>query len=151
MRKAIVEPPTPVRGGIGVAERGLNPDLAIANLDRTSWGVVGPQVEGAAAFEIETGVMPVTGDDPVLDAASVERETHMRASVIEREDATSVVDDQNRAVAAVNDDPALRLQFIKAACDDKFRVWRVHRRARGCKLGQRIGRRSANLYHAASF
>jgi hypothetical protein len=115
VRKAIVKSPTPVRGGIGMAERGLHPDLAIANLDRTGWGVVGPQVEGAAAFEIETGVMPMAGQDPVLDAAPIERETDVRATVVEREDAAAVVHDQDRAAAAVHDKPAFRLQFIKAA------------------------------------
>jgi hypothetical protein len=73
MGEAVSEPLMPVRGGIGVTKRGFHPDLAIAHLDRTDWRVVRPQIEGAAAFEIEAGVMPMTGQNAVLDSASLER------------------------------------------------------------------------------
>jgi hypothetical protein len=46
----------------------------------------------------------------------------MRATIVEREDATAVMDYQDRAMAAVHDESAFRLEFIKAACADKFRV-----------------------------
>ena len=71
----------------------------------------------------------MTGQDAVLDAAALERETHMRATIVEREDATAIMDYQDGAMAAVHDEPAFRLQFIKAACQDKFRAWRVHKLA----------------------
>ena len=48
-------------------------------------------------------MMPMAGQDPVLDAAPIERETHVRAPIVKREDAAAVVHDQDRAVAAVND------------------------------------------------
>jgi hypothetical protein len=57
VRKAL----PPVRDGIGVTERGLHPDLPVAQLDRAHRHVVGPQVEGAAAREIEARVVPVAG------------------------------------------------------------------------------------------
>jgi hypothetical protein len=84
----------PVRGGIRVSKRGLHPDLAIAHLDWTHWRVVRPQIEGAAAFEIKAGVMPMTGQNAVLDTAALERKAHVRATVVKREDAPAVVYDE---------------------------------------------------------
>ena len=60
----------------------------------------------------------------------------MRAAIVEREDAAPVMNNQDRAMAAVHDEPAFRLQFIKPTCEDEFRVWPVHQRARGSKPGR---------------
>jgi hypothetical protein len=80
--EAVSKPLTAVRGGIGMTERGLHPDVAIAHLHRADRHVVRPQIESAAAFEIETGVMPMTGQDAVLDTAALEREAHVRAAIV---------------------------------------------------------------------
>src|SRR5262249_56848536 len=85
--EAVRKPLTPVRAGIGMTERGLDPDVAIAHLDRTDRYVVRPQIEGTAAFEIEAGVVPMTGQDAVLDTAALERKTHVRTTIVEGEDA----------------------------------------------------------------
>ena len=53
VREAVIEPLAPVRGGVGMTEGGLHPDLAVAHLDRARGRVVRPQIEGAAAFEVE--------------------------------------------------------------------------------------------------
>src|SRR5262245_47888452 len=74
--QAVRKPLAPVGGGIDVTECGFHPHVSIAYLDRANRYVVCPQVEGAAAFEIEAGVVPVTGQDAILDAAAFERETH---------------------------------------------------------------------------
>src|SRR5215472_5358263 len=105
VRKAL----TPVRGGIGITERSLHPDFTIAQFDREDRYVIRPQIEGAAAFEIEAGVVPVAGQDAILDAAPLERETHVRATIVEGEDAPAVVDNKDRTMTAVHDGPALRL------------------------------------------
>jgi hypothetical protein len=68
MCETIRKPLTPVLGGIRMTHRGLHPDFALANLHREGRYVVCPKVKGAAAFEIEAGVMPMTGQDAVLDA-----------------------------------------------------------------------------------
>ena len=120
------KPLTPVRGGIGMTERGLHPDVAIAHLDRADRYVVRPQIEGAAAFEIEAGVVPMTGQDAVLDAAALERKTHVRATIVEGEDAPAVVDDEDRPVATVHNEPALRFEFLKASRERELLVRRVH-------------------------
>jgi hypothetical protein len=36
-------------------------------------------------------MVPVAGQDAVLDAATIERETHMRAAIVEREDMPALV------------------------------------------------------------
>jgi hypothetical protein len=82
VREAVYEPPMPVRGRIGMTERRLHPDVAVAYLDRADRYIVRPQVEGTAAFEIETGVVPMTGQDAVFDAAAFKRETHVRATIV---------------------------------------------------------------------
>ena len=91
-----------------MTEGGLHPDVAVAQLDRADRYVVRPQVEGAAAFEIEAGVVPVTGQDAVLDAAALEREAHVRATIVERENAAAVVDDEDRTMATVHEPPAAK-------------------------------------------
>ena len=63
--EAVFKPLTPVRGGIGMTERRLHPDVAIAHLDRADRYVVRPKIEGAATFEIEAGVVPMAGQDAV--------------------------------------------------------------------------------------
>src|SRR5262249_17524653 len=88
-----------------------------------------PQVEGAAAFEIEAGVVPMTGQDSVLEAAAFEREAHVGATIVESEHAPTVVDDKDRTMATVHDEPPLRLQFLKAPREREFRVRRVHEHA----------------------
>jgi hypothetical protein len=128
MRKPVRKPPMPVRGGIGMTERGLHPDLAIANRDRAGRHVVRPQVERAAAFEIETRVVPVTGQDAVLDAATLKREAHVRAAIVEGKDAAAIVDDEDRAMTTMQYEPALRFQLLEASGKRESRVQAVHGR-----------------------
>jgi hypothetical protein len=129
--EAIRKPLTPVRRGICITECGLHPDFAIAQFDREDWYVVRPQIEGAAAFEIEAGVVPMTGQDAILDAAALKRETHVRTPIIEGEDAPAVVHDKDRTMTAVENEPALRLQLIKAAREHKFPASPMEIRAAG--------------------
>jgi hypothetical protein len=126
MRETIRKPLMPVRSGIGVTERGFHPDVAIAHLDRADRYVVRPQVEGAAALEVEAGVVPMTAQDAVLDASALKWEAHVRATIVECEDAPAVVDDEDRTMAPVHNEPPLRLQLLKAPREREFLVRRVH-------------------------
>jgi hypothetical protein len=63
MCEAVIEPLASMRGGVRVAERGLHSDLSVAHLDREGRRVVRPEIESAAAFEVEAGVVPMTGRD----------------------------------------------------------------------------------------
>ena len=103
------------RDGVAMAERRLDPDLSITHLDRTGRDIVGPEIEGAAARQIEARVMPMTGEDAVLDAAAIERKAHMRAAVVEREDASPVINHQDRGMAAMQHEPTLGLQLGETA------------------------------------
>jgi hypothetical protein len=107
MGEAIRKPLTPMRGRIGVAERGLHPDFAITQFDRKLRYIVCPNIKGAAAFEIKAGVMPMTGQDAVLDAAALEREAHVRTTIVESEDAPAVVDHKDRTMATVQNEAVL--------------------------------------------
>jgi hypothetical protein len=73
-----------------MTERGRHPDVGIAHLDRAARYIVRPEVEGAAALVIEAGVVPMTGQDAVLDSASLEREAHVGATIVEDEDAPAL-------------------------------------------------------------
>ena len=124
--EAVFKPLTQVRGGIGMTERGLHPDVPIAHLDRAGRHVVRPQVEGAAAFEIEASVVPMAGQDAVRDAAALEREAHVRATIVEGEDPPAVVDNEDRTMATVDNEPPLRLQLLEAPREREFLIRRVH-------------------------
>ena len=97
--QALRQPPAPVAHRVGTVEYRSDPGLVIAQLDETGWHVVGPQVERAAAGQIEPGVMPMAGQDAVLDRAAVEREAHMRAAVVEGADPPLVADHEDRPMA----------------------------------------------------
>ena len=98
-----------------MTERWLDPDLAVTHLDRTGRNVVGPEIEGAAARQIEAGVMPVAGQDPIVDAAAFEWETHVRTTIIKGEDASSIVDHQYRRMTAMHHKAAFLLQIGQAS------------------------------------
>ena len=115
VRHAVAEAAAPVAGRIGEAAFGGDPDLAVLDPRPGGRHVVGPQVERAAAFEIEAGMMPVAGEDAVLDAALVQRKAQMRAAVVERMHLALLVDHQERAVPPPDHHPAARFQIVERA------------------------------------
>src|SRR5436305_4454531 len=68
----------------------VDEDGVAVDLDRKAAELVGELVERAARAQVETGVMPVTRQDPVADGASVEREAHVRAAVVDCMDLVAV-------------------------------------------------------------
>jgi hypothetical protein len=117
---------SPVSDRILVADQNLDPNLVAAHLDRKDRSVVRPQVEGATALEVETGVVPMTSQDAVFDGAPLEREAHMRATIVEGEDAPAVANDEDRTVAAMHDEPPLCPQLLEVPGKHEFLVRRVH-------------------------
>src|SRR5262249_8280117 len=99
---------------------------AIAHLDRTGRYIVGPEVEGAPAVEIEPSVVPVTGQNAVLDAAALERKAHVRTPVVEGKDAPAIVHDEDRTVMPVHHEPPLGLNSARVAGERDFLFRRVH-------------------------
>ena len=127
--EAVVEPSTPMRCRIGVAERGLHPHLHVTHFDGTGRHVVGPQIEGAAACKIEAGVVPVAGQDTVLDAAAVERKPHVRTAIVKRENAPAVVNDEDRTMRPAHDELPFGLQLLEAARANEVRDRTIHGRS----------------------
>jgi hypothetical protein len=107
-------------------QRGFHPHFAIAQFDWEDRYVVCPKIKGAAAFEIEAGVMPMTRQDAILDGASLEWEAHVRTTIVESEDAAAIVDDKDWTMTAAKNEAAFRLQLLKAARGHKFPVGYVH-------------------------
>ena len=70
--------------------------------------------------------MPMTGRDAVLETAALQRETHVRATIIEGKDVPTVVDNEDRTVPSVHDDPPLCLQLLEASREHKFTIERIH-------------------------
>jgi hypothetical protein len=68
----------------------------------------------------------MTGQGAVLDAAAIKGKAHMRAAIVEREDTTFVVDDEDRSMRPVHDQPPLRLQLLEAARAHEIRRRYVH-------------------------
>ena len=93
-------------------------DVPIAHLHRVGGDVVREQVERAAARQIEPRVVPVTGQDAVMDAAAVERKSHVGAAVVHCVDLVVVVEDGDRPVLAGHHLTPLLLQLRQAADAD---------------------------------
>ena len=83
MGHGVAESRSPIVALVGITAIGCHPDFVAANLDPGCGHVVGPQIEGPAAFEIEAGVVPVAGEDAVFYGPTMERKTEMRASVVQ--------------------------------------------------------------------
>ena len=87
-------------GGIWIDEYGVVDDRY-----RKRSNVVGEGVEGAAACEVETGVVPVAGEDAVFDGAAVEGEAHVGASVVDGGEGF-VFNENGDGVSGASDDGA---------------------------------------------
>jgi hypothetical protein len=116
MGQPVLEPLAPMPDRIDRAEHGLDPNLAArTNLDRAGRHIVRPEIECAAACHREARVMPVAGQDAVGDAATIEREAHMRAAVVEGEHAPVRVHEEDRAMRTMHDEPPLGLHLLQSA------------------------------------
>jgi hypothetical protein len=73
-------------------------------------------------------MMPVAGEDAVLYAAPIERETHMRAAIVEREDMPTLVHDKDRAMAAVHNESPFRLYLFEGTRAHEVRGLSIHGR-----------------------
>ena len=71
----------PMRCRIVAPEDGPNPDFAVTHLGGTGRDIICPQIKGTAAREIEADVVPMAGQGAGLDAAAIQRKSHMRAAM----------------------------------------------------------------------
>jgi hypothetical protein len=98
----------------------VNPLIAVyfprAEFNCAGRHIVRPKIEGAAARKIKSRVVPVAGQNAVLDAPAVEWEAHMRTAVVEGKELTPVFDDQNGAMRTADDEPPFALEFLDRPC-----------------------------------
>jgi hypothetical protein len=78
--------------------RGINPDLTPLHTDGEGPDIIGPGVEGTATRKIKASVVPVTGQDPVVERAAVQGKPHVRASIVNRVDG-ALVQEQGNSVS----------------------------------------------------
>ncbi len=86
-------------------------DVVAAHLDGEAAQVVGPLVERTSGRQVEAGVVPVAGEDPVADRATVEREAHVWAAVVHGVDLVVLDKEANRVPVDVNDKATRRQQL----------------------------------------
>ena len=77
----------------------VDPDLAVDHFGWEGGDVVRPEVKRAARRQVEAGVVPVAGEDAVVDAAAIEGEAHVGAAVVQGVNAVAVADEHQSAVA----------------------------------------------------
>src|SRR5713101_1746312 len=68
-------------------------------------------LEGTACREVEAGVVPVAGKDPVADGAAIKRKAHVRAAVVDRVHLLTVRKEAKRVPVEADDESAGGAQF----------------------------------------
>jgi hypothetical protein len=110
----------------------VHPDLVASNLDREDADIVGPWVEGSATGQVEAGVVPVAGQDAVLDAASIERKAHVRAAVVHSVDALAVAEEDDRMTSDGGHFASRQPNVGEIRCANELRPWCPRFRSRAC-------------------
>ena len=93
----------------------IDPDHVIADFGSKRGDIVREEIKGAAAREVELGVVPVTGQDAVRHCSLTQGEAHMRTAIVYREDLFTVPEHGRRALTGGDDAHAVALQFLKRA------------------------------------
>ena len=118
--QALPEAVAPVFRVAGAVPRTRHPHVAVPYLHREYRHVVGKEVEGAAALQVEVRVMPVAGQDAVLDRPPVQRETHVGTAVVHGVHlSVVVVEHGNGSVVSADDDVPLFLEFVHRSDPDR--------------------------------
>jgi hypothetical protein len=102
--ETVVQPLALVRDVVE-GRRGVDVDVVAVELDREAAQIVCPLVERPAGAQVEPGVVPVAGQDPVRDRAAVQRKAHVRAAVVDGEDLVALGEEADDVAADVDDDP----------------------------------------------
>jgi len=97
-----------------------DPNGAVEDAHASQRHIVGPEIEGRTTTQIETGVMPMAGEDAVLDVAAVEGKAHVRAAVVERDDVVANGDDKDRPSGRARHHAAAVTQLRKCADANKL-------------------------------
>src|SRR5260370_22470508 len=73
-------------------------------------------------------MVPVAGQDAVFNTAPIERETHMRAAIVESEDMPALVHEKDRAMAAVHNESPFGFYLFEGARTNEIRDLSIHGR-----------------------
>jgi hypothetical protein len=90
----------------------VNEHVVAVQRDREATQLVRELIERAPRGEVEAGVMPVTGEDPVTDAAAMQRKAHVRAAVVDRVHLLPVREETDRVPVEVDDEPPRCSQLL---------------------------------------
>jgi hypothetical protein len=71
-------------------------------------------------------MVPVAGQDAVLNAAPIEWKTHMRAAIVEREHVPALMHHEDRAMAAVHNESPFGLYLFQGARAHEVRGLSIH-------------------------
>ena len=104
-----------------------DPQPAVPFFHREHGHVVGPGIEGAAARQFETGMMPMARQDAVVHGAPMERKAQVGAAVVHREDTSIMAQDQDRAARSLDDQMSIFLEFVDGAGVDLVAGLVIHR------------------------
>src|SRR5690606_12464675 len=121
-----------------------HPDHPVAQLHRRGRQVVSPGIEGSAAGEIEAGMVPVAGQNSVLDRTAVQREAEMRAAIVDRKYAPPFMNDEQRAVLAPHDNTSVGPDLVERGDADEAVVGR----GTGFGHGRFLSSPRVTAYHA---
>ena len=96
----------------------VDPCLAVDHSYRETAHIVGEGIEGATAGQVEAGMVPVTGEDAVFDAAPVQGKAHVGTAVVYGVDLTLVVEHRDGVPPAGDHGAAARLDLFQGPCPD---------------------------------
>ena len=77
-----------------------HPDFLASDVDRIPGNVISPEMERAAAGQVEPGVVPIAGEDAVFHTPAMQRKAHVRTAVFHGEDFPVVVEHRDGLVQA---------------------------------------------------
>ena len=123
---ALLEPAQAVRDRVARCRGEIDVDAAVLDFDRVDRGVVGKEIEGAAALEVESGVMPVAGQDAVLHGPAMQGEPHVRTAVVHGVEVALRVEDDDRYGSARDQGPPLEPDLLQGPRVQQFPRWLLH-------------------------
>lgn len=104
------------------AGHGGEVDVAAVDAGVVGGDVVGEEVEGAATAEVEAGMVPVAGEEAIVDGAFVEGEAEVGAAVVDGMDAVMVPEEGDGAVGGADLDDAAGFEVSEGGDFDVFWV-----------------------------
>jgi hypothetical protein len=93
-------------------------DNSITNFDIVGGRIIGPKIESTAAAQVESGVMPMAGENAVLNAAAMERKSQVWTTIIYCRYSTVVRVHSNRPVRPAYDYDFSALKFREGGNTD---------------------------------